>query len=97
MKKLPVKKGAKKVAKKAIKKLPKPKVKVAERGLNRPPIANKDEIALCMAGNWRKAAEAHNDRTGVKFRRSLVAIAEVYRDRLQEVLAQIKAELKAGR
>jgi hypothetical protein len=106
MKRLPIKKAAKKVAKpktvrKPLKKVVLPKKrKVAPKkyqNTNKPPAVNDAEIKLCMAGKWKEAAKAHQDRTGVLYRRSLVAVSSVYRTRLQAVLAAIKNELVKGR
>lgn len=87
------------VAKKAVKKVIKktaPK-KTGYVKTNKPPALLASEEALVKAGKWMDAAKAHQKRTGVLFRRSLVAVAPVYRTQLQAVLSAIKAELKAGR
>ena len=106
VKKLPVKKVAK-TATKMVRPTAKTKIaalKVKAKAVkatyvktNKPPAYNETEAKLCMAGKWDQAAAAHQKRTGVLYRRSLVAVAVVYREWLQQVLDAIKIEIKAGR
>jgi hypothetical protein len=102
-KKVIKKKVVKTVVKKTVRRVIKPPVrktvsKARPTGnTNKPPAVNREEIALCMEGKWLAAAKTHQKRTGVMFRRSLTAVAIVYRNRLQEVLAAIKTELSEGR
>ena len=107
MKKLPIKK--KQLAKKKLplkrksaalrEALPKRKAPPRKKyaTTNQPPPVSDQEIRLCMAGKWLEAAKAHHERTGVMYRRSLVAVSSVYRKKLQAVLVAIKKEISKGR
>lgn len=113
LKRLPVKKATKKAVKPSSAKkptLPKKALPAAKKAVkkttpkkggyvktNKPPAVKDAEIKLAMQGNWKEAAKAHQKRTGILYRRSLVAVAVVYRKHLRAVLAAIKAEESAGR